>query len=71
MSIETCPKCGTQNTDNASWCKNCLAIFTPPPAPAPYGSDKEIRCPECFHVNSYLDDYCEACHEPLKPGQWE
>jgi len=45
-----------------------MAIFS---TPAPYGSDKEIRCPECFHINSYLDDYCEACHEPLKPGQWE
>ncbi|QPJ65499.1 MAG: hypothetical protein G3M78_08875 [Candidatus Nitrohelix vancouverensis] len=65
MSIDKCPQCGTANEDKASWCKNCLAIFTP------YGSDKELRCPECFHPNSYTDDYCEVCHERLKPGQWE
>ncbi len=54
-----------ENVTDSAWCEKCLTTFHE------YGEDKEIKCPECFHPNSYTQDYCEVCHEPLKPGQWE
>jgi predicted Zn-ribbon and HTH transcriptional regulator len=65
MSVEICPKCGTENITKAAWCEKCLHMFHE------YGEKKTIFCPECKHENAYKDSYCEACHEPLKPGQWE
>ncbi len=62
---KVCPKCGKENVADASWCEKCLTVFRE------YAEDKTIMCPECNEPNSYLNDHCEACHEPLKPGQWE
>jgi len=62
---QICSNCGTENIDKSSWCVKCLHTFKE------YGQDKVLSCPECMHKNSYTEEYCEVCHEPLKPGQWE
>ncbi len=54
-----------ENVTKSAWCEKCLTPFHE------YGEDQKIHCPECKHVNSYTEEYCEVCHEPLKPGQWE
>ena len=54
-----------ENTTQSAWCEKCLTTFHE------YGEDQTIHCPECRHPNSYTEQYCEVCHEPLKPGQWE
>lgn len=65
MTRQTCPKCGKENVTQSAWCEKCLYFF---PGLA---EDKILRCPECFHPNTYMSDHCEVCHEPLKPGQAE
>lgn len=65
MSAQYCHKCGKENITHSAWCEYCLTPFKL------YGEDRILKCPECFHPNSYTDDYCEVCHEPLKPGQAE
>lgn len=54
-----------ENVTNSAWCEKCLNPFRV------HGQDMILKCPECFYENSYTQDYCEQCHEPLKPGQWE
>jgi len=65
MEKQFCSKCGAENVTHSAWCEKCLKPF------GSYGDDKILRCPACFHPNDYVQDHCEVCHEPLKPGQVE
>lgn len=62
----TCTRCGRENETRSSFCEHCLQEF-----PSEIWEGKQLVCPECRYLNSYAQDHCERCHEPLKPGQSE
>lgn len=49
-----CPKCGKENTPDASFCKNCGFSF------------KENCCPKCGKVNSPSSKFCQSCGASLE-----
>ncbi len=49
-----CPKCGKENTSDASFCKNCGFSF------------KENCCPKCGKVNSPSSKFCQSCGASLE-----
>ena len=60
-----CPKCGTPNVNQSSYCEKCLTEFSS------YLWDKMIQCPECHVENNVKEEFCYRCHELLRPGQYE
>ena len=51
-----CPKCQTENKENARFCRNC-------------GNEFILVCPECGSQNLHGDNFCDQCRHNLKQYQ--
>ena len=64
-----CPKCGTVNEDDYTYCKNCGTalpdVKTAPTEAAASGDGEEIACRSCQTLNSKNFNFCRRCGTPL------
>jgi len=51
----TCPACGHENRDDASFCGACGASLA-----------REVRCPACGRVNPANQNFCDGCGQRLR-----
>ena len=70
-----CPSCGTFNTDESTFCRECGSSLEPPEEPAPQAeaaapatSEKlreDTTCPQCGSINPTGQRFCGQCGNPL------
>jgi DNA-directed RNA polymerase subunit RPC12/RpoP len=58
-----CSVCGTENREEAQFCRSCGTAFPPPPAPMPEDESlgPGITCDECNFQNKPGLRYCANC----------
>jgi tetratricopeptide (TPR) repeat protein len=52
-----CPKCNTENSDTAKFCRKCGQSFL-----------ITLECAYCHHTNKLDSEFCEDCGRPLTPS---
>lgn len=64
MSKITCPNCGAQVEDEATFCDNCGASLAAPVTSAA-STDMSVNCPQCGNSVLATDSYCSNCGATL------
>jgi hypothetical protein len=71
-----CSKCGTQNADDAKFCRACGNTLAPPPPPRPPVFDEDATvigapCFACGHLNRAGSRFCAKCGAGLAASRAE
>jgi ABC-type multidrug transport system ATPase subunit/pSer/pThr/pTyr-binding forkhead associated (FHA) protein len=70
MSLNQCPSCGAQNSEQASFCGRCGQVLEPQPSKSLGG---ELECPHCHEPVRPGARFCPSCGydlaQPSSPNQ--